>query len=200
MKKLWSGFALAIAGLIVAAGTVSADGGYCCVCATTAAFPTGTPPGWYTNTYLYDWHYPWYAYYNFSQGPYANWLLAKGVAGYGNQKLTPVIPMPAQVTIHLPEDATLSFSGVVANGTGDVRSFSTPVLALNQDYVYEMTVEVIRGGKTLKISKQVTVHAGEDVKVIVDLPPPEPAAPQQKPEEKKKGEEKKGETLQPLKK
>ena len=119
MKKLWIGYALALSGLIGTTSMALADGGRCCAIPTSAAFPTVTPPGWYTNTYLYDWQYPWYAYYNSSFGPYANWMAGQGYAGYSNQKKLPEVPLPANVTIFLPADAKLYFSGVIANGTGD---------------------------------------------------------------------------------
>ena len=50
--------------------------------ASSVTWPSVYPPGWYTNTYNYKWYYPWYAYYNFSHGPYSNWQATKGVAGY----------------------------------------------------------------------------------------------------------------------
>ncbi len=170
MKRLLAGFFLALVGVLSTTGMARADGDYPCPWARSAAFPTVTPPGWYTNVYKYDWRYPWYAYYNHSQGPYANWLLAQGHAGYANQKRTPPIPMPAEVTVVMPEDGTLSFSGVVAEGTGDVRTFTTPVLSLAVEYGYEMTVEVVRNGKPVKVTKMVAVHAGEDLKVVFEFP------------------------------
>jgi uncharacterized protein (TIGR03000 family) len=39
--------------------------------------------GWQTNLYWYHWHYPWFAYYNYSHGPYANWMAGGGWATYG---------------------------------------------------------------------------------------------------------------------
>jgi len=50
----------------------------------TAAFPCINPPGWYSNTYSYAWQYPWFAYYNYSHGPYANWMAGQGYAYYKN--------------------------------------------------------------------------------------------------------------------
>jgi uncharacterized protein (TIGR03000 family) len=179
MKKMLRTFSIVLVCLAGTISTARAGGEYlqnpflqspCGPWAATAAFPTVKPPGWYTNTYSYSWHYPWYANYNYSHGPYANWLAGRGIAGYSNQKPTPPIPMPAQVAIVLPEDATLSFSGVVAGGSGSVRTFATPVLALNQDYGYEMTVEAVIDGKTHKLTKVVLVHAGESVEVKFDFP------------------------------
>ncbi|MCI0705516.1 MAG: TIGR03000 domain-containing protein [Planctomycetia bacterium] len=51
---------------------------------TSVTWPCVTPPGWYTNTYLHAWYYPWYAYYNFSHGPYANWMVGGGYATYAH--------------------------------------------------------------------------------------------------------------------
>jgi uncharacterized protein (TIGR03000 family) len=172
---------LIVASVVGTAGMACASEGECGVywpfvkChpgpyATTAAFPTVKPPGWYTNTYLYPWHYPWYAYYNYSQGPYAEWLRGGGRAYYANEKPLPPLPTPANVTIFLPEEATLLFSGVVAEGGGAVRTFTTPVLALGVDYGYAMTIEFPRDGKIVKLNKLVTVHAGENVEVRFDIP------------------------------
>lgn len=51
---------------------------------TSVTWASVVPPGWYTNTYRHQWYYPWYAYYNHSQGPYANWMAGGGYAGYAN--------------------------------------------------------------------------------------------------------------------
>ena len=52
--------------------------------ASSVTWPSAYPPGWYTATYTYQWYMPWYAYYNFSHGPYANWMAGGGYAGYAN--------------------------------------------------------------------------------------------------------------------
>lgn len=51
---------------------------------TSVTWPSVTPSGWYTNTYRHKWYYPWYAYYNFSMGPYANWMAGGGYAAYAS--------------------------------------------------------------------------------------------------------------------
>lgn len=50
---------------------------------TQAAFPGMNPPGYYMNLYNYGWHYPYYAYYNYSHGLYQNWWTNGGYATYG---------------------------------------------------------------------------------------------------------------------
>jgi uncharacterized protein (TIGR03000 family) len=62
--------------------------------ARTAAFPMANPPGWYTNTYWFAWQYPWFAYYNYSQGPYANWMPGGGFASYANYTGHPITYAP----------------------------------------------------------------------------------------------------------
>jgi uncharacterized protein (TIGR03000 family) len=51
---------------------------------TSVTWPSVDPPGWYSNTYRHRWYYPWYAYYDFTAGPYANWMAGGGYAGYAN--------------------------------------------------------------------------------------------------------------------
>lgn len=51
---------------------------------TSVTWPSVVPPGWYTDTYRHRWYFPWYAYYNYSMGPYANWMVGGGYAGYAS--------------------------------------------------------------------------------------------------------------------
>ncbi len=51
---------------------------------TSVTWPSATPPGWYTNTYNYKWYYPWYSNYDYTSGPYANWMAGGGYATYAN--------------------------------------------------------------------------------------------------------------------
>lgn len=87
---------LATLGLLVSVGSACADGiprylppartgnhGFG-PHASSVTWASAHPPGWYTNTYNYNWYYPWYAYYNFSCSPYANWTATKGYAGYAH--------------------------------------------------------------------------------------------------------------------
>jgi uncharacterized protein (TIGR03000 family) len=169
MVKQMMGFFLMVVGTVAPVATASAsDADLCGPWAASAAFPTVNPPGWYTNTYSYAWYYPWYAYYNSSHGPYANWMAGRGYASYGYQKPTPPT-IPAQVTIILPAEAKLSFSGIVAVGTGAIRSFTTPPLEPNQEYSYEMTATVVKDARTFSTTKLVIVHAGESLEVKFDL-------------------------------
>jgi uncharacterized protein (TIGR03000 family) len=153
--------------------------------ATSATFPAVNPPGWYTNTYYYAWQYPWFAYYNYSHGPYANWMSGGGYAGYST--IGNGLPMYHGVmaprgygvggvggkaacctlTINLPTDAKLLFNGTVAGGTGGVRTFTTPLLEPGQDYAYELTAEVMRNGKAERVTERVVIRAGEKTSVTL---------------------------------
>lgn len=60
-----------------------------------AAFPAVQPPGYYANRYHYEWPYPWFAYYDYSHGPYANWMAGGGYAyyeGLGHNQPNPPYP------------------------------------------------------------------------------------------------------------
>lgn len=157
--------------------------------ATTAAFPTANPPGWYTNTYWYAWNYPWFAYYNYSHGPYANWTEGGGYAGYstvgmghpvtrgvrlsdsyatGGAAVAPASDTAvATLTVEVPADAKLLFNGTASTATGAVRTFSVPSLQPGVEYGYELTAQVTVGGKVQSATKKVTVRAGEATKVTL---------------------------------
>ncbi|SRR6266545_7588376 len=191
---------------------------------TSVTWPSVTPPGWYTNTYRHKWYLPWYAYYNYSMGPYANWMVGGGYAGYASHgpagmyyshkppaepyvgdwaartqglgqfpSAMPVTPPEAvppkkeekpkgkegdkggKVTVTLPTDATLLFNGVAAKGGGGVRTFQTPPLHPGQSYQYELTAEVVRGGRTERATSTVIVRAGETATATL-TPIPVPGA------------------------
>lgn len=159
--------------------------------AQTAAFPLANPPGWYTNTYSFAWHYPWFAYYNYSHGPYANWMTGGGYATYSTYTGHPVEYRPylgagasaygaaavsatgtaaaGTVIITLPADAKLLFNGTAAAGTGATRTFTTTPLQPGVDYAYDLTSEVVVDGKAVVTKKRVIVRSGE--KAVVDLLP-----------------------------
>ena len=135
MRKLLLGL-LVLVGLAGSSQRASAwQYGHTGPWASSATYPTANPPGWYTNTYYYAWAYPWFAYYNYSHGPYANWMSGGGYAGYGTSvyghRMTHGVMAPPRLggtsasctlTVNLPADAKLLFNGTVANGTGTVRT------------------------------------------------------------------------------
>ena len=58
----------------------------------TVSFPMQTPSGYFTNTYYYAWHYPWYQNYNYSHGSYSNWMQGGGYAYYAGQQMGSAMP------------------------------------------------------------------------------------------------------------
>lgn len=82
MKSFLACVSAMAAVVILACPAAAWQHNHCGPWAQTAAFPPANPPGWYTNTYSYAWHYPWYAYYHYGHGPYANWVAGGGNASY----------------------------------------------------------------------------------------------------------------------
>src|SRR5262245_7621937 len=60
---------------------------------------------------------------------------------------------PAQIAVTLPEDARLLVDGHLTKQTGASRTFASPPLQPGVDYAYDITVEVVRDGKTLTQTK-----------------------------------------------
>ncbi len=142
---------------------------------TTPTFPRLTPSGPYTNTYYYGWAYGWYANYNYSHGPYANWWYYGPYATYGWGAPAPGYADPfagtgaATLVVDLPESAVLKFNGVSSPSTGNSRTFRVPALSYGQDYGYDLVAEVTAGGKTSKATARVVVRAGETARVTIEV-------------------------------
>lgn len=197
MRKFWMVAVATLGGLIGASGRAEAwQWGHHGPWASSAAFPTANPPGWYTNTYSFAWYYPWFAYYNYSHGPYANWMSGGGFAWYstvgsghpmyGGRDMPGTAPAaepakkdadkqdpkkgnePAKVLIQLPDDARLYFNGTPATGAGALRSFATPPLTPGQSYAYDLTAEVTRDGRVQTVTERVVVRAGEKTSVTLN--------------------------------
>ena len=67
---------------------------------------------------------------------------------------------PATIIVSLPTDAKLTFDGAATNSTAARRTFTTPALDLNSDYVYTLRAEVVRDGRTVVETQNVTVRGG----------------------------------------
>jgi len=77
---------------------------------------------------------------------------------------------PATIQVNLPADAKLTIDGAATTSTSASRSFATPTLELGQEYYYTLTAEIVRDGKTLSATKRVAVRAGEEARVVIDVP------------------------------
>jgi uncharacterized protein (TIGR03000 family) len=74
-------------------------------------------------------------------------------------------PTSATLIIHLPADARLYFDNMPTTQVGARRTFVTPNLKPASKYVYNLKVEVVRGGQTLSQTKQVSFQAGQTLEV-----------------------------------
>lgn len=100
-----------------------------------------------------------------------------GCCGGVNVPSTPqVVPVPpskaetvptpkAKVTVTLPSDARLWIDNVECPLTSNVRSFDTPALDANQRYFYNVTMQIVRSGQTLRETQRVLVVPGRAVNV-----------------------------------
>lgn len=83
-------------------------------------------------------------------------------------------PAPAQhrlpenaalVTVNVPADAEIWFSGNKTNKTGAVREFETPPLEPGANYSYVVRARWMENGKEVDQTKKVAVHANDRVNV-----------------------------------
>jgi uncharacterized protein (TIGR03000 family) len=79
------------------------------------------------------------------------------------------------VVVTLPADARLLVDGQTLPLTGAVRVFQTPPLNPDQDYYYELTMEVERSGRTVRRSQTVWFRAGKVARVEFAEPGPDAA-------------------------
>jgi uncharacterized protein (TIGR03000 family) len=80
------------------------------------------------------------------------------------------VQAPAQLTVTLPADATLTIDGKPTTSTTGLRVFRTPVLERGSDYVYTLRAQIMRDGQPESIAREVTVRAGEETRVDLSMP------------------------------
>lgn len=76
----------------------------------------------------------------------------------------------ATIVVSLPAEATLTIDGAATTSTSALRRFVSPTLEAGQEYVYTLKAEVVRDGKVVAATKKVSVRAGEQSTVSLDLP------------------------------
>jgi len=91
----------------------------------------------------------------------------KGDKGKGEQAS---IVAPATIVVSLPQEAKLSVGDYVVQSGSASRTLTSPVLDAGQEYVYSLKAEIVRDGKTVTTSKDITVRAGDEVNVALDFP------------------------------
>jgi len=79
-------------------------------------------------------------------------------------------PAGATIIVSLPADAVLTVDGAATSSTSATRVFASPALEQGKDFLYTLKAELVRDGKTFSASKKVSVRAGEETKVSLELP------------------------------
>ena len=67
---------------------------------------------------------------------------------------------PATIVVSLPADARLFVDGAPTTSTSERRSLVTPGLEFGSTYVYTVRAEVVRDGRTVEQTQEVTVRGG----------------------------------------
>jgi uncharacterized protein (TIGR03000 family) len=75
---------------------------------------------------------------------------------------------PATLIVSVPAEARLTIDGQTTTSTSTQRVFVTPALNLDRVYNYTVEAEFVREGKSVKLSKEVAVKAGEETRVQFD--------------------------------
>jgi uncharacterized protein (TIGR03000 family) len=86
-------------------------------------------------------------------------------------------PNQVMFVVTLPADARLLADGTLIPGGGAVRTFVSPPLEPGKKYVYDLSIEVDRGGKVLRDSQSITFEAGKTANVRFAEQKPESPAP-----------------------
>jgi uncharacterized protein (TIGR03000 family) len=76
----------------------------------------------------------------------------------------------ATLVVSLPADATLTVDGTPTTLTSDRRVFTSPPLEPGQLYHYTLRAELTRDGQRLATTRSVTVQAGRQSSVTLDIP------------------------------
>jgi uncharacterized protein (TIGR03000 family) len=77
---------------------------------------------------------------------------------------------PATIQVNLPAEAKLTIDGAATTSTSANRTFATPSLESGKEFFYTLTAEIVRDGKTLKATQVVSVRAGRETKVNIEMP------------------------------
>jgi len=77
---------------------------------------------------------------------------------------------PATLVVNLPADAVLTIDGERTASTSAERVFRTPELESGRDFEYTLQAKVVRDGKEKVVTQRVTVRAGEQTSVRLEVP------------------------------
>lgn len=80
------------------------------------------------------------------------------------------IDSPATIVVTLPAEARLLVDGNATTSTTERRTLVTPTLQVGSTYVYNMTAEIVRDGRTITQTQQVAVRSGETSTIQFNFP------------------------------
>jgi uncharacterized protein (TIGR03000 family) len=78
-------------------------------------------------------------------------------------------PAPATLIVSLPADAKLTIDDAVTRSTAATRTFVTPPLQPGREFHYTLKAELRRGDEPVTVTRDVTVRAGRETRVALDL-------------------------------
>jgi uncharacterized protein (TIGR03000 family) len=79
------------------------------------------------------------------------------------------LEVPATLVVHLPAQARLTVDGNPTRSTSSVRTFISPPLPAGNNFYYTLKAEILEGGASRTLTKQVTVRAGQEAGVWFDF-------------------------------
>jgi uncharacterized protein (TIGR03000 family) len=79
-----------------------------------------------------------------------------------------MVPAPATIIVSLPANATLTIDDAATASTASPRVFTSPVLPAGRDFHYTLKAQIVRDGKTVVVSKEVTVRAGQTTRATME--------------------------------
>src|SRR5438034_9092127 len=82
----------------------------------------------------------------------------------------PIEPAPAVMRVTLPADAKLTINGSATQSTSAKRVFVSPPLPAGKSFQYTLQAEFIRAGNTITVARAVSVRAGRETLVLLDVP------------------------------
>ncbi|HZT83550.1 MAG TPA: TIGR03000 domain-containing protein [Gemmataceae bacterium] len=80
------------------------------------------------------------------------------------------VAAPATIVVNLPADAQLKVDDYATASTSGTRVFVTPALEAGKEFSYTLSAEIVRDGKKVTTTKQVTVRAGEETRATLEFP------------------------------
>lgn len=75
---------------------------------------------------------------------------------------------PATIVVTLPADAKLTIDGAATVSTTARRVFVSPELPAGREFVYTLQAEIVKDGKPVVTTRDVTVRAGAEVAVTLE--------------------------------